>query len=119
MAHLNQVAGAVDVCEVQISALLQLQAARVDGREADFLAWQLKPAENLAHFGAIEDDGQFLFRGGPHNAKDGPLRLERLLIAEADATDGNGHGGARIMFAVLEEEEYWRSSSSVIRSGDL
>jgi hypothetical protein len=80
-------------------------AAGVDGLETDLVAWQSGAGENLTHLFFAEDDGQFLFRRRAHDAEDGPITIERVLLEKADATDGNGHRGAGVMFAVLEMEE--------------
>ena len=52
-------------------------------------------------------------RSRPHDAKDGPVAVERLLIEKADPTDGDGHGVAGIVLDVLDEEEV------LAQSGDL
>ena len=96
---------AVDVGDLQMGAFLQAQAAGVDGGQTDLVARQSDAAENLAHFRAAEDDGQFLFRRRAHDVEDGPVSVERLLVEEPDAADGDGHGVAGVMFDVLEKEE--------------
>ena len=79
---------------LQMRAFLQAQAAGVDGGQTNFVARQSDAAKNLAHFREAEDDGQLLFRGRTHDAEDGPVTVERLLVEEPDAADGDGHGRA-------------------------
>ena len=75
------------------------------GGETNSVAWQSEALENLAHFGDAEDDGQLLFGHRPHDAKDGPATVERVLVEKADAADGDGHGVAGVMLDVLEIEK--------------
>ena len=45
------------------------------------------------------------FSGAAHDAEDVPVAVEGLLVAEANAADGDGHGVAGVVFDILEEEE--------------
>ena len=94
MADVNHHAGAVDVGDLQMGAFLQAQAAGVDGGRDKLVTRQSDAGKNLAHFRQAEDDGQLLLRGRTHDAEDGPVTFERLLIEEPDAADGDGHGVA-------------------------
>ncbi len=104
-AHVNHHAGAVDVSPAQIRSLLQTQAAGVDGAETNSVARQSHVRENLSHFRDAEDDRQLLLRRRSHNAEDGPRAVECLFVEELDASEGDGHGVAGVMFDILEEEE--------------
>ena len=96
-------AGAVDVGDLQMGAFLQAQAAGIDRRQTDLVAWQSDATENLAHFRQAEDDGQFLLRRWAHQAEGGPLSLQRALKEELDTADGDGHGAAGVVFDVLDD----------------
>src|SRR5258708_1529835 len=98
-------AGAVDVRHPQIGAFLQAPSARVNQREADSITPPADAAKKLSHFGDGEDDRQLLLRRGPHDPKDGPATVERVLVEKAEAADGDGHGVAGVVLDTLEVEE--------------
>jgi hypothetical protein len=74
-------------------AFLQAQAAGVDSRQTNFVAWQSEATENLAPFGQAEDDRQLLFGRRAHQVEGGPVLLQRALKEELETADGAGGGG--------------------------
>ena len=87
--------------------------------ETDAISLEPDQAQNLQDLFDSENDRELLLRRGADDAEDIPVAVKRLLVAEANPADGNGHGRAGIVFDVLEKRKYCRSSSSVIKSGDL
>jgi hypothetical protein len=86
-------------------AFLQAQTAGVDGAEANSIARQSDAGKELAHFGEAEDYRQLLLRRRAHDVEGGPLFLQRVLKEKLEATDGDGHGVAGVMFDILDEEK--------------
>jgi len=105
VADVNYHPRAVDVGDAQIGAFLQTQTAGVNGGETNSVARQSEARENLAHFGDAEDDGQLLLGRRAHDAEDVPVAIESLLVHKLDATDGDGHGGARVLLDVHQVGE--------------
>jgi hypothetical protein len=97
-----------------MSAFLQAQTTGIDGGQTNLVTQHSDATKKLAHLLAAEDHGQLLVRGRTHDAEDGPVTIERLLVEEPDAANGDGHGVARVMFDVLGEKEVLPQFGSVL-----
>ena len=69
------------------------QATGVNGGQTNLVTRQSEASENPAHLFTTEDHGQFLFRGRPHDAEDGPATVEGILVAEPDAAEAGSPRG--------------------------
>ena len=86
----NQLASAVDVADLKVSAFLQAQSTGVEGGQTSPIAQQSDLRENLSDFFPAQDDGQFLFARRAHQLECGERTLESVLVEELQAAQGDG-----------------------------
>ena len=101
----NQLPGAVDVTDLEVSAFLQAQSTGIDGGETSPIAKQSDLRENLSHFFPAEDDGQLLFSRRAHQLERGQRTLEGVLVEELQAAQGDGGAAAGPVLDVLDVEK--------------
>ena len=88
--HVEHLASAIDVWDLEVSAFHEAQAARVDGDEADAVDGDSNAREDFPDFVAAEHDGELLFLLGPGDIQDRPSPSERLFVEELDAAECDG-----------------------------
>jgi hypothetical protein len=104
-AYVDDLALAIDVRRSQVGPLPQPQATGVDGDEAEAIDGDLDPCEDRLDLFPREDDGKPDLPGRASDVEDTPLALERLLVEELDAAQGNRDGSSLELALVLEVEE--------------
>ena len=92
--HVEHLASAVDVGDLEVSAFQEAQAARVDGDEADAVDGAADAVEDSPDLVAAEHDGELLLLLGPGDIQDGPFSSQRLFVEELDAAERDGVGPA-------------------------
>lgn len=95
--HMDHHAGAVDVRDLQSNAFGEAKAAGVHRGETDAIDRNADVVECAPHFLAAQDDRKLLLALWAHDGKHRPLESERVLVKEADATDGDEEGAARYL----------------------
>jgi len=93
----------IDIADLQAQAFAQAQAAGVNGDETDAMIQGGNSAEDAAHFGAGEHDGQFELGIGPSQFQFvGPGAVEGLFPKELDGADGLSAGLAGDLLVGLQ-----------------
>ena len=54
--HMQHMARAINLIDLQLNAFLEAQATRVNGRQADPIVGALETPQNLVHFADTQDD---------------------------------------------------------------
>ena len=88
-----------------MSALLQAQAAGVNGGQTDAIGQQPDLLQDVAHFLLAQDDREFFVARWANQLQGGPVLFQGVMEEELDAAQGNGGGGARVVLDVLHPEE--------------
>jgi hypothetical protein len=93
----------IDIADLQAQPFAQAQAARVDGDETDAMIQRGNSAQDAAHFGGGEHDGQFELGIGPSQFQFvGPGAVEGLFPKELDGADGLSAGLAGDLLVGLQ-----------------
>ena len=93
----------IDIADLQAQAFAQAQAAGVNGDETDPMIQGGNSAEDAAHFGAGEHDGQFELGISPSQFQFvGPSAVEGLFPKEFDGADGLSAGLAGDLLVGLQ-----------------
>jgi hypothetical protein len=56
LSHMQQVARAINLTDLQLNAFLEAQATGVNGRQADPIVRAVEATQNLVHFADTQDD---------------------------------------------------------------
>ena len=94
-------AGAVHILHPQVDALVQTQAAEIDGGKTGAIAVQADLVEDTAHLLDTEDDRQFLFPLGPDKLDCVPFSHAGVVVEELDTAQGDSDGCAGVLFAMV------------------
>ena len=98
-------AGAVHILHPEIDALVQPQAAGIDGGKAGTVAVQADQVEDAAHLLDAQDDRQLLFPLGPDKLDRRPVAPAGVVVEELDTAQGDGDGCPCVFFDIGEVEE--------------
>jgi hypothetical protein len=93
---------AVNVGDLQVDALQQAQAARVNGRQAHAIVWATETAQDQAHLGGAEHNWQLFLARPAWQVEDDPFAVERPLIKKLEARQRNIKPTAGNLLVVLE-----------------
>ena len=103
--NMDELAHAIDVLGLKVCAFAQAQSAGVDRDETDAIDSGSDLREDLGDFISREHDRKLGLARRASDIEDAPLLLQRFLVEELDAAQGDGDGAALELALVLEVEE--------------
>ena len=98
-------AGGVDVADLEVEALAEPEAQRVDGPEVGAVVGRADGGDEAADLVDGEDVGEALLPGDAEAFEGGPVAWDGVRIEELDAAVGDAEGGGGEVAVVLEVEE--------------
>jgi len=101
----QELAGGIDLGDREAAALIETQAAGIDGGEADSIDGFVDAGQDGFDFLTAQDDGQFLGPGRTQQFEGGPVAPDGVLKEELDGAQGDGGGGAGDFLFQGEMEE--------------
>jgi hypothetical protein len=100
-ADAQELALPVDITHLQTDPFADAKATTVDGAQTNAIDWRADAAQQEAHLGTAQHDGQFLLFGRVGQFEDRPGLVERLRKQEFDAGQGDLEGprGAMLLLS--------------------
>ena len=103
--HVDELAFAIDLVDLQADPFQQAQPAGIDGRETNPIALPVDAPQHTSNFSHTQDDWQLFLFGGTQKLEGLPLPPQRSLKKELDPAQCQGAGGPGSLFFILEEQE--------------
>jgi hypothetical protein len=103
--HVHEHAGPGDSRHLEMGALLEPEAPRVEGGQAGPRAQEGEVLQTSPPFFDTEENRERLFPGRADKGQGGPLAPEGMLVDALNAAEGHGAGAARVVGDIVEREE--------------
>src|SRR6266542_208673 len=109
--------GTINLGNLELDTFQQSQATAVDNAQTGTVVWEVDLSQELPNLLHAQHHGQLLWQVRADEVAERPGAHQRVGVEELDGIEGDVDGIGREVFDIAQMRKYWRTSSSVIRSG--